>query len=60
VFHDVSTHVQELGKERVHPVFLIDEAHLLHQDVLDHLHILLNDVAPVWWTVSLRSQHLAG
>jgi len=23
-------------------VFLLDEAHLLHQDVLDHLHILLN------------------
>jgi type II secretory pathway predicted ATPase ExeA len=23
-------------------VFLIDEAHLLHQDTLDHLHILLN------------------
>jgi type II secretory pathway predicted ATPase ExeA len=26
----------------VHPVLLIDEAHLLHQDVLDHLHILAN------------------
>lgn len=38
----VSTHVEELGRERVHPVFLLDEAHLLHQDVLDHLHILLN------------------
>lgn len=25
-----------------HPVFLLDEAHLLHQDTLDHLHILLN------------------
>ena len=35
-------HVEALGKERVHPVFLLDEAHLLHQDVLDHLHILLN------------------
>jgi hypothetical protein len=23
-------------------VFLLDEAHLLHQDTLDHLHILLN------------------
>jgi type II secretory pathway predicted ATPase ExeA len=42
VFYAVSTHVEDLGKERVHPVFLIDEAHLLHQDVLDHLHILLN------------------
>jgi len=42
VFHAVSTHVQELGQERQHPVFLLDEAHLLHQDTLDHLHILLN------------------
>jgi type II secretory pathway predicted ATPase ExeA len=42
VFYAVSTHIEELGKERTHPVFLLDEAHLLHQDVLDHLHILLN------------------
>jgi general secretion pathway protein A len=42
VFYAVSTHVEELGRERTHPVFLLDEAHLLHQDVLDHLHILLN------------------
>jgi general secretion pathway protein A len=42
VFYAVSTHVEELGRERVHPIFLLDEAHLLHQDVLDHLHILLN------------------
>jgi type II secretory pathway predicted ATPase ExeA len=42
VFYAVSTHVQELGREKIHPVFLIDEAHLLHQDTLDHLHILLN------------------
>lgn len=42
VFYAVSTHVQELGKERVHPIFLLDEAHLLHPDTLDHLHILLN------------------
>jgi len=42
VFYAVSTHVEELGRERIHPVFLLDEAHLLHQDVLDHLHILLN------------------
>ena len=38
----VSGHVQELRTEQVHPVFLLDEAHLLHQDTLDHLHILLN------------------
>lgn len=42
VFFAVSTHVEELGRERVHPVFLLDEAHLLHQDTLDHLHILMN------------------
>jgi general secretion pathway protein A len=42
VFYTVSTHVEELGRERTHPVFLLDEAHLRHQDVLDHLHILLN------------------
>jgi type II secretory pathway predicted ATPase ExeA len=42
VFYTVSTHVEQLGRERIHPVFLLDEAHLLHQDVLDHLHILLN------------------
>jgi general secretion pathway protein A len=43
VFYSVSTHVQDMAtQERVHPVFLLDEAHLLHQDTLDHLHILLN------------------
>jgi general secretion pathway protein A len=42
VFYSVNTHIQDLGKERVHPVFLIDEAHLLHPEMLGHLHILLN------------------
>jgi type II secretory pathway predicted ATPase ExeA len=42
VFYAVSSHVEQLSHERIHPVFLLDEAHLLHQDVLDHLHILLN------------------
>ncbi len=42
VFFSVSNHVEDLGRDRVHPVFLLDEAHLLHQDTLDHLHILLN------------------
>jgi type II secretory pathway predicted ATPase ExeA len=42
VFYAVSTHVEELGRDRVHPVFALDEAHLLHQDIMDHLHILLN------------------
>lgn len=42
VFYAINTHVEELGRERMHPVFLLDEAHLLHQDVLEHLHILAN------------------
>src|SRR5262249_54388657 len=42
VFYAVSAHVDNLARDRVHPVFLLDEAHLLHQDTLDHLHILLN------------------
>jgi len=42
VFYAVSNYVQDLGRERLHPVFVLDEAHLLHQDTLDHLHILLN------------------
>jgi general secretion pathway protein A len=42
VFYAVTVHVENLGRERIHPVFLLDEAHLLHQDTLDHLHILLN------------------
>jgi len=42
VFFSVSRNVEELAKEHVHPVFLLDEAHLLHQDMLDHLHILMN------------------
>jgi general secretion pathway protein A len=42
VFYAISSHVEGLGTEKLHPVLLIDEAHLLHQDVLDHLHILAN------------------
>jgi type II secretory pathway predicted ATPase ExeA len=42
VFFSITTQVQELSTARTHPVFLIDEAHLLHPDVLGHLHILLN------------------
>lgn len=42
VFYAVSLHVENLARERIHPVFLLDEAQLLHQDMLDHLQILLN------------------
>ena len=57
VFFAVTTHIEELGHERLHPVFLLDEAHLLHQDVLDHLHILLNYQ---WDSKSLLSLVLVG
>ena len=42
VFYAIHEHVENLSSERVHPIFLLDEAHLLHQDVLEHLHILAN------------------
>jgi type II secretory pathway predicted ATPase ExeA len=42
VFFALTTHIEEMGRDRAHSVFVIDEAHLLHPDVLDHLHILLN------------------
>ena len=42
LFYAVTRHVEDRATERIHPVFLLDEAHLLHQDTLDHLHILLN------------------
>jgi general secretion pathway protein A len=42
LFNAVTTHVENLGRESVHPVFVIDQAQMLHPDVLDHLHILLN------------------
>ncbi len=50
VFFAITTHVTELTRDRVQPILLIDEAHLLHQEVLDHLHILGNyewDRAPL-------------
>lgn len=42
LFLAVEQHVHELRRDRVHPVFLLDEAHLLHPDMMAHLHILLN------------------
>jgi type II secretory pathway predicted ATPase ExeA len=57
VFFAVSSHVEDLGRERLHPVFLLDEAHLLHQDTLDHLHILLNYQ---WDSKALLSLFLVG
>lgn len=42
LFLQVEMHIQNLSREKLHPVFLLDEAHLLHPDMLAHLHILLN------------------
>ena len=42
LFIAVESHVHELRRDKVHPVFLLDEAHLLHPDMLAHLHILMN------------------
>jgi len=57
VFLSVSKHVEELSRERALPVLLVDEAHMLHQDTLDHLHILLNYS---WDSRSLLSLILIG
>lgn len=42
VFWELSNHVEQLGREKIHPVFLLDEAQLLRDQVLEHLHILSN------------------
>ncbi len=43
LFRSVSAHIEELAAEqKVHPVLVLDEAHLLTMPVLEHLHILLN------------------
>ncbi len=57
LFYALSRHVEDRVAERVHPVFLLDEAHLLHQDTLDHLHILLNYA---WDSRALLSLILVG
>ena len=57
VFHSLSKHIEELSRERTFPVLLVDEAHLMHQDTLDHLHILLNYA---WDSKALLSLILIG
>jgi len=42
LFLAIEAYVADLRRDKVHPVFLLDEAHLLHADMLAHLHILLN------------------
>lgn len=57
VFLSLSKHIEDLARERAFPVLLVDEAHLIHQDTLDHLHILLNYV---WDSKALLSLVLIG
>lgn len=57
MFYALSRHIEERAAERIHPVFLLDEAHLLHQDKLDNLHILLNYA---WDSRALLSLVLVG
>ena len=42
LFLDIEAYVADLRRDKVHPVFLLDDAHLLHADMLAHLHLLLN------------------
>ena len=43
LFRQVQAHVEELADEqKIHPVLLLDEAHLLAPSVLECLHVLLN------------------
>lgn len=42
LFLAVERHIHDLRRDKLHPVLFIDEAHLLHPDMLAHLHILLN------------------
>jgi type II secretory pathway predicted ATPase ExeA len=42
VFWELSNPIEQLGREKIHPVFLLDEAQLLRDQVLEHLHILSN------------------
>jgi general secretion pathway protein A len=57
LFLAVETHIHELQRDKLHPVFLLDEAHLLHPDMLGHLHILLNHE---WDSKALLSLVLVG
>jgi general secretion pathway protein A len=57
LFLAVEHHVSEQRRDRVHPVFLLDEAHLLHPDMMAHLHILLNHE---WDSRALLSLVLVG
>jgi general secretion pathway protein A len=57
LFLAVEQHIHTLRRDRIHPVFLLDEAHLLHPDMMAHLHILLNHE---WDSRALLSVVLVG
>lgn len=57
LFLAVEQHIHTLRRDRLHPVFLLDEAHLLHPDMMAHLHILLNHE---WDSRALLSVVLVG
>jgi type II secretory pathway predicted ATPase ExeA len=43
LFRQVQAHIEEQASEQnIHPVLLLDEAHLLPSSVLEYLHVLLN------------------
>lgn len=43
VFNALNEYVEQLAvDQKAHPVFLLDESHLLKDEMLDHLHILQN------------------
>jgi type II secretory pathway predicted ATPase ExeA len=53
----VETYVHSSRRDKLHPVFLLDEAQHLKDDMLDHLHIMLNYE---WDSMSLLSVVLVG
>lgn len=42
VFFELQHHVETLASDKVHPVFMLDEAQLMQDQVLKHLHVLAN------------------
>lgn len=42
VFWELQHHVRDLARDKLHPVFMLDEAQLMQDQVLQHLHVLAN------------------
>ena len=58
VFFALSEYVEELASDKqVHPAFIMDESHLMKDEMLDHLHILTNYA---WDSKALLSLVLVG